>query len=355
MEFGIFSNGFRPHTTAAQTYEEDIQEIVLADQLGFRDCYISEHHGEPPYIGKVDTIPVPELMMCKAAGLTKNIRMGAAVKLAHLHHPLDVAIQSAVVDHLLGGDRFIFGFGTGFPSPLFSEERGMPFEDRHARLRESLDFIEKCWTEDEVFDWDGEYWQAKNVVALPKPLTAPHLPMATASESEDMIKMSAERGYTLISAFLEPTDLLRKKGEKFAAYGAAAGREGTLRNLAASRIVYLADSEQEAIEDLRPAVTYETSVQDQRGFLTMLKKMFDLHVPNDETAIDAYVDAGYYIVGDSDTVTRKLQKFYDESGGFGTLLIVTGKDWATREKRARSMRMFMEQVAPQLKHLEVTK
>ena len=31
MEFGIFSNGFRPHTTASQTYEEDLAEIVLAD------------------------------------------------------------------------------------------------------------------------------------------------------------------------------------------------------------------------------------------------------------------------------------------------------------------------------------
>src|ERR1700743_818922 len=60
MEFGIFSNGFRPHTTAAQTYEEDLAEIVLADQLGFRDAYISEHHGEPIYINKVDTLPGPE-------------------------------------------------------------------------------------------------------------------------------------------------------------------------------------------------------------------------------------------------------------------------------------------------------
>ena len=119
MEFGIFSNGFRPHTSATQTYAEDIYEIVLADELGFRDCYISEHHGEPPYIGNVDTIPVPELLMCKAAGLTKRIRMGAAVKLIHLHHPVDVAIQAAVTDHLLGHGRYIFGFGSGFNSPLF--------------------------------------------------------------------------------------------------------------------------------------------------------------------------------------------------------------------------------------------
>jgi len=43
---------------------------------------------------------------------------------------------------------------------------------------------------------------------------------------------------------------------------------------------------------------------------------------------------------------------YEASGGFGTLLIVTGKDWATREKRARSMKLFMEHVAPQLRDLE---
>src|SRR5262249_7202270 len=91
MEFGIFSNGFRPHTTAAQTYEEDLAEIIHADKLGFRYAYISEHHGEPVYIDKVDTLPVPELLMCKAAALTKQIRMGAAVKLIHLAHPVDAA------------------------------------------------------------------------------------------------------------------------------------------------------------------------------------------------------------------------------------------------------------------------
>ncbi len=95
MDFGIFSNGFRKHTSAGRTYDEDIHEIALAEALGFSVAYISEHHGEPPYIGTVDTIPAPDLLMIKAAALTKRIRMGAAVTLAHLHHPLDVAIQAA--------------------------------------------------------------------------------------------------------------------------------------------------------------------------------------------------------------------------------------------------------------------
>ncbi len=47
MHFGLFSNGIRRHTSAARSYDEDIAEIVLADELGFRDAYISEHHGEP--------------------------------------------------------------------------------------------------------------------------------------------------------------------------------------------------------------------------------------------------------------------------------------------------------------------
>ncbi len=51
-------------------------------------------------------------------------------------------------------------------------------------------------------------------------------------------------------------------------------------------------------------------------------------------------------------MAAQLKDFFDASGGFGTLLIVTGKDWATREKRTRSLKLFMEQVAPQLRDLE---
>ena len=87
--------------------------------------------------------------------------MGAAVKLIHLAHPVDTAIQAAVTDHVVGGGRFIFGFGSGFPNPLFAHERGLSHEDRHPRLREALDLILKCWTSEEPFEWDGKYWQEK--------------------------------------------------------------------------------------------------------------------------------------------------------------------------------------------------
>lgn len=352
MEFGIFSNGFRPHKSACESYDEDIREIVLADELGFRDAYISEHHGEAPYIGRVDTIPTPDLLICKAAALTQRIRMGSAVKLIHLHHPLDVAIQAAVTDHLTGG-RYIFGFGTGFASPLFSLERGLSFEDRHARLMESLEAVRRCWTSEGPFDLEGRFWSGKGLIALPKPLDADSLPMATATDSEPMVRLAAERGYTQLFAFLESPAAIAAKAERYARFALAAGRTAPRRNLTVARLVYIAPTRQEAIEDMREAVAYEVSVQAERGFLNMLRKTYGLDVPNDARAIEALADAGLYMIGDAAQVTRQLRDFYTATGGFGTLLIVAGKSWATREKRERSMRSFMQDVAPHLRDLDI--
>ncbi len=351
MEFGLFSNGFRPHTTASQTYEEDLAEIVLADQLGFRDAYISEHHGEPVYIGKVDTLPVPELLMCKAAALTKRIHMGAAVKLIHLHHPVDTAIQAAVTDHVIGGGRFIFGFGSGFPSPLFADERGLTHADRHERLRESLDLILKCWTAKEPFDWNGKHWHGKGIVATPPPLVAPHMPMATATDTPAMIELAAARGYTLLIAQFETAGSLRKKADLYLRAGKAAGHATPLNKIAVSRYVYLADSRREAMDDLRADINYELTYQIQRGLIRVLTSSYGLALKPDSVTFDELAEAGAYHLGDPDTVARELKDFYRASGGFGTLLIVAGKKWATREKVARSMRLFMDHVAPQLASL----
>jgi limonene 1,2-monooxygenase len=351
MEFGLFSNGFRPHTSAAQTYQEDLAEIVLADELGFRDCYISEHHGEPVYIGKVDTLPVPELLMCKAAALTKRIRMGAAVKLIHLAHPVDTAIQASVTDHVIGGGRFIFGFGSGFPSPLFSDERGLPYADRHERLRESLDLILKCWTAPEPFDWDGKFWKGKGIVATPQPLHAPHMPMATATDTEAMLEIAGARGYTLLRAQLEPPASIRDKANRYAHAAKAAGHAAPLRNVAVSRYVYVADSVREAMDDLRPDINYELGFQTKRGLIQMLTRNYGMPLKDNAVTFDDLAEAGVYYIGDPDTVAKELRELYEASGGFGTLLIVTGKKWATREKVFRSMRLFMEHVAPKLRDL----
>ena len=354
MDFGIFSHGFRPHTTAAQTYEEDIHEIVLADKLGFRDAWISEHHGEPLYMNRVDTLPVPELMMCKASALTTRIRMGAAVNVIHLQHPVDTAIRAATTDHIVGDGRFMFGFGSGFSNPMFTDERGLTYEDRHPRMMEALELILRCWESEEPFDWNGTHRKGKGITALPKPFRKPHMPIATASETDATLRMAAERGYGLLTAMLETPRGIRRKTDIYARAALAAGRSLPLNSVSSARIIYIADSHREAVEDIREGASHEIGFQRERGMLHAMSKMLKLGKSADELTFDFFVESGVYVIGDPDSVAKQLRTFYDECGGFGTLLVITGKSWATQEKRARSLTRFMQEVAPQLRGLEPT-
>ncbi|MEA2948422.1 MAG: hypothetical protein QOI40_3752, partial [Alphaproteobacteria bacterium] len=79
---------------------------------------------------------------------------------------------------------------------------------------------------------------------------------------------------------------------------------------------------------------------------------YALQFAGDEVSFDQLAEAGFYCIGDPDTVARQLREFYDASGGFGTLLLVAGTDWATGEMRERSRRLFMKEVAPKLRDLQ---
>jgi alkanesulfonate monooxygenase SsuD/methylene tetrahydromethanopterin reductase-like flavin-dependent oxidoreductase (luciferase family) len=124
-----------------------------------------------------------------------------------------------------------------------------------------------------------------------------------------------------------------------------------LGKIAAARYVYVTDSRRAAMDDLRPAINEELGYQTKRGLIRLITSNYGLSLKGDTVTFDELAESGIYCIGDPDTVARQLREFYDASGGFGTVLIVVGKHWATREKRYRSMRLFMEQVAPQLRAL----
>ena len=77
MQFGLFSNGERQNQVAKITYDEDLAEVILADELGIQEAWISEHGTFVSYHAP-DQLPCADLFICKAAVLTKQIRMGRA-------------------------------------------------------------------------------------------------------------------------------------------------------------------------------------------------------------------------------------------------------------------------------------
>ena len=72
MEFGIFSNGERANQLAADSYDEDLYEIVVADKLGLKEAWVSEHVPRGDGSSRPDTVPVADLLICKAAAVTKQ-------------------------------------------------------------------------------------------------------------------------------------------------------------------------------------------------------------------------------------------------------------------------------------------
>ena len=188
----------------------------------------------------------------------------------------------------------------------------------------------KCWRTSEPSRWDGVHWKGKEVLCLPKPVNGAGMPMAIASDNPDMVRLAAERGYIVLSSFIESALRIRARNSLYASHARLAGHSRPLKNCSVARAVYIAGSRQEAIEDMRAAVTVEVAIQAERGFLDMLKSVHGLDVPNDSTAIDYLVGSGLYVVGDPDEVAAQLKAFYDDCGGFGVFLITTGKDWAAR-------------------------
>ena len=117
MQIGIFSNGNRNNKVAKLSYDEDLKEIIVADRLGMTEAWISEH-GTFLAWQAPDQLPCADLMICKAAALTRQIRMGPGIRPVPFFHPLQLATDAALlqsVRHKLESNR---------PTcPLFNADR----------------------------------------------------------------------------------------------------------------------------------------------------------------------------------------------------------------------------------------
>ena len=130
------------------------------------------------------------------------------------------------------------------------------------------------------------------------------MPIATATDTPSMIELAGARGYTLLSAQIDSAGAVRKKADRYARAAKAAGRTTPLRNLTVARYVYLADSRREAMNDLRPAFTYELEYQKKRGFIRLINASYGLSLVENEVTFDQLADAGIYYLGDPEEVAR---------------------------------------------------
>lgn len=345
MRFGLFSMGEHPDRLPRDAYNEDLEEIVLADQLGWAEAWIGEHHMN----GRQEVLPSPEMLIAKAAVKTRNIRLGPGVRLIALHYPLDVAAEAATADHLTDG-RYLFGFGTGG-----GQEYGfynIDFAEGAARVEESIDIILKAWTSEAPFSYEGRFWRMKDVYIWPRPLQSPHMPVARACGNPASFYSTGRRGFSVLASQFTSGEHIAAGWAEYERGARDAGLTPNRHDLGVSRFCWVDESDRMARDRVRnwqnKSLDYIRSVP--------VAVLLDAFKPTPEAArtdvtFDHMCDIGQYIIGSADTVIRGIRRLYAETGGFETFLLVAGRDPAPLRDRLKMFERFEREVAPSLRDL----
>ncbi len=358
MDFGFFSMpSHPPERDLREGHEFDLQHMRWADELGFTEGWIGEHHTAP-----WEPHPAPDLLVIEGLRQTEKIRLGPGGFLLPYHHPAELANRIAMMDHLSQG-RLNFGVAaSGLPSDwaMFNVD-GMSGVNRNM-TREALDIILRLWSDEEEFDYEGEFW---HVTKAPEmfgflrphlyPLQKPHPPIGVAglSKGSDTLKLAGEKGYIPQSLNLSPA-YVGSHWDAVEEGAARSGRTPDRREWRLVREIFVAETDEKAwqlsVESMmgRMMDDYFLPLLENFGFLEFLKH--DPDVPDSDVTA-AYCARHNWLVGSPATVVEKLEKVYEECGGFGSMLLFCFDYQDQAEAWHESMGLLMNEVQPKVAHL----
>ena len=354
IKYGMFIMPFHsPDKPLAQGYDEDLELIVRAEELGFEEFWIGEHHTM-----KYETIVMPEIFIGRALGETNRIRLGPAPVCLNQHHPAHVASRLAFLDHLSKG-RLNLCFGNGSVT-ADQELYGLDPKQGGEMALEAIDVILKLWDSEPPYQHQGKYWQfqlKENVDEetligfIHKPLQQPHPPIAMPGMSRKSysMKVAGRRGYQPFSHCLVTGNVVADQWETYARAAEEAGREPRRADWKVCRSIFLADTTAEAADRARTNslgqnYEYIGSLFDKGLGRSMYKR--DLDMSDADTNLD-FLMGEQIIAGDVDEVLRRLLILIEETGTFGTLVQMS-YDWDDKDAWLRCMDLFANELMPAL-------
>ena len=355
MEVGYFMMPLHPpESNITKTLEDDIEQIVTLDKLGYKEAWIGEH-----YTAGWENIPSPDLFIANAIPLTKNIILGTGVNCLTNHNPFTLAHRIAQLDHMAHG-RFQWGIGSGgFPGD-FEVFRFDPKSGNHRKMfRDSIELILKIWDSPDPGVYEHNNWNFAipepidelNLRVHLKPYQKPHPPIAVAgvSANSDTLVMAGERGWMPISINLAPINTVKTHWEAVEKGAQKSGIHPNRDNWRIAREIYIADTTPQARKDalqgvLKRDAHYFLKLLAHSGNLDLMKTNPDM---SDSDINIEYIMNHIWIVGSPDLVTEKLMQLYYDVGGFGMLLAMA-HEWNPRDKWVNSMNLLINEVMPKL-------
>lgn len=216
----------------ARVYERALARIDVMESAGFDAVWLAEHH----FTG-YSVCPNVHLMGTHVAARTRRLRIGTAVTLPSLAHPLRVAEEVALLDVLSGG-RVNWGAGRGF-DPREHQVFGVAPEDSYPKFREHFEAVLAAWRQERA-SFHGRFVDFDDVEVLPKPLQQPHPPVWIGASSLEAIEWSAERGHSVLMDPHSTHEEIAHKRQRFDEVLAAHGHETRGRDIPIARQIAIA-------------------------------------------------------------------------------------------------------------------
>ncbi|MGZ4119511.1 MAG: LLM class flavin-dependent oxidoreductase [Actinomycetota bacterium] len=205
MKFGLFYEHQlpRPWDSDAEerTLRDALEQIELADRLGFDHIWEVEHH----FLEEYSHSSAPEVFLAAASQRTKRIRLGHGIVQLPIgfNHPARVAERIATLD-LVSGGRVEFGTGEA-SSQMELGGFGIDRDTKRAQWEEALGAITRMFVEEPFAGHTGEHFSMPQRNVIPKPKQKPHPPLWVACSRRETILMAAQRGIGALSfSFVEP-------------------------------------------------------------------------------------------------------------------------------------------------------
>ena len=346
MEFGMFHEfPSLPGRTESEAFDEAMEQVDAAEQLGLDVMWLAELHFEP----RRSVLSAPLSIASAIAGRTRRIKIGIAVQVLPLCHPLRLAEEAATVDQLSHG-RLIFGVGRSGVAQTY-EAYGVSYAESRDRFREILDIVEQAWTKPS-FSYEGKYHRFKDLAVVPKPYQKPTPPIRIAASTPDTFPAIGRRGaaifasvrHTTWSALAEQIDSYQKAWEE-------AGHPGR-GQVFVSAPTYLAETEERAQSEPKESIMH--FYHEQANLLEGAARLVDPEIAArrmrrvDQLRSLRYEDGlhNHALVGTPAAVAEKLSALKQEIGLSGILAELNCGGLIPREQVLTAMQLLCEEVKP---------
>jgi alkanesulfonate monooxygenase SsuD/methylene tetrahydromethanopterin reductase-like flavin-dependent oxidoreductase (luciferase family) len=291
--------GFIP-TEGGHYYQECMDEILYAEELGFDSAWLEEHHSVKNHYW-----PSPLMALAGVATRTSRIMLGTDIIVLPFYHPVRIAEDVAMLDIMSAG-RIILGVAIGYRSDEFALYQ-LPLEKRGAKFAEAIAFIRQLWTQESV-TFQGVYYQADEVKIEPRPEKSPLIWLGGWGQ------LSLERAATLGDAWVPgPTAGLPQLLESQSAYrGCLEQNEKNMRSVPTplTREVVIAATDEQAREMAEKHLLINYRDEYGGGWDHPLISKEESGAVNQLDVIGA----DRFIVGSPETCIKKIQRFVDTFG-----------------------------------------